>query len=141
MCFRILLALVGAAVLQVSATAAEQRAHPMVSMQFPNDDNGQVLRQMAQSGDDLSKPRMIEFQHIFTSKENAIAFVGAVSNETDRVELSWFEGERSWNVQVARFMVPTYRDITALELALGAEAKKYNGKSDGWGCMEVKSEK
>ena len=121
------------------ATAQNQDTQIVTRMQFPDDDNGRVLKEMMDSGDDLSKPRLIEFQHVFTSKEDALAFIGAVSNETDRFELSWFEAKRSWNVQVARYMIPTYRGVTSLELALEAEARKHNGQPDGWGCFNVGS--
>ena len=43
-----------------------------------------------------------------------------------------------WQVTVKRYMIPTYRDVTALELSLASQAESVGGKADGWGCMMVK---
>jgi hypothetical protein len=135
----VFVALIGGLHLVASANGSNQKAQSVTASAFPDDENGQVLKDMAESGDDLTKPRMVEFQHVFPSREEAIAFIEAVSNKTDKVELSWFDAEESWNVQVSRYMIPTHRGITSLELSLGAEAKKHRGRSDGWGCLEVRS--
>ncbi len=38
---------------------------------FPNDENGDVLRRMQADGDDLAKPRGIEFQFVFPTEQKA----------------------------------------------------------------------
>jgi hypothetical protein len=111
----------------------------MAAPHIPEDDNGQVLRQMYEGGDDLTQPRMVEFQHIFPTKERAIEFIAATTNETDYCELSWYAEEESWNVQVRRYMVPTHADITSLEESLAAIARGIGGREDGWGCMRIVS--
>ena len=38
---------------------------------FPDDENGDVLRQMQESGDDLSRPREIDFSVVFPGELEA----------------------------------------------------------------------
>jgi Regulator of ribonuclease activity B len=104
---------------------------------FPDDDNGDVLRRMTADGDDLSEPRNIDFEHVFESKEDALAFIDVVSEKERRVTLSWYEDEQAWNVCVSQFMLPTHAAITSIELSLGQQAERHGGRSDGWGCFQV----
>ena len=106
---------------------------------FPDDENGAVLRNMQLSGDDLSEPRNVDFEHIFPSKESALAFAAAAMSKTDEVRISWYDEVRSWNVQVTRHMLPDHGAITSLETLLQGLARKHGGDSDGWGCLEVRS--
>jgi Regulator of ribonuclease activity B len=104
---------------------------------FPEDENGDVLRRMASHGDNLLAPRNIDFEHIFSSNEAALAFTAQAVNRTDTVSVNWYEGRSSWNVRVTRHMVPTHKNISDLELSLDNTARQFGGKADGWGCMQV----
>ncbi len=106
---------------------------------FPEDENGDVLRLMESNGDNLDVARNIDFEHIFTTTESALAFAACALNQTDTVSINWYEEERSWNVQVTRHMVPTHHAIGALEESLHKMAQLYGGKADGWGCMQVRA--
>ncbi len=106
-------------------------------LDFPDDENGDVLRLMVSSGDDLSQPRNVDFEHIFDSLDDAIAFVREVANQTDAVKLSWYDGEAKWDVCVTRHMIPTHSAIADLEASLDKVAHSHGGKADGWGCMQV----
>ena len=104
---------------------------------FPEDENGEVLRRMASHGDNLSAPRNIDFEHVFSSIETALAFTAQVINRTDTVSINWYEERSSWNVQVTRHMVPTHKNISDLERSLDTTARQFGGEADGWGCMQV----
>jgi hypothetical protein len=45
-----------------------------MSDRFPDDENGQVLRYMAEQGDDLSKPRDIDFTVVMPDEDAAMTF-------------------------------------------------------------------
>jgi hypothetical protein len=105
---------------------------------FPDDENGDVLRNMQRDGDDLSQARNIDFEHVFPSREKALAFAARAINDTDTVSISWYEEQRCWNVQVTRHMVPDHHAIGELELALQSIARELGGDSDGWGCFDVR---
>jgi Regulator of ribonuclease activity B len=107
-------------------------------MQFPNDENGDVLRRMLQHGDNLSKSRDIDFAIIFPDENNAqifgahfraIGFEVKIRKKDSRVELPW-------DVIVVKHMVPNHQEITAFEAELAFVATKYGGRNDGWGCFQ-----
>jgi len=50
----------------------------MSDPQFPDDENGDVLRSMAARGVDLISPRMMEFEHVFPDEAATQSFVEAV---------------------------------------------------------------
>ena len=107
---------------------------------LPDDENGQVLRQMLEDGDDLSIAREIEFFHVFGAQEAAQAFADAAAalpqtqagaHEVDAPEV---DDEGIWEVCVRRHMEPTHAGITALESQLAQLADGFGGYADGWGC-------
>ncbi|SRR6266446_5283217 len=105
--------------------------------QFPDDDNGDVLRRMYSAGDDLTQPRMIDFCFIFPERGRALAFAGLVDDEHSEVCISYYQGRKMWQTVVKHHMVPDHKGITAMEAALAAKAMSVGGKADGWGCMQV----
>ena len=102
---------------------------------FPDDENGNVFRRMVRAGDDLSKPRLVDFCHIFPERQQALAFAEIVDDRDLEVCIAYYEAREMWQVTVKRYMVPTYQDVTTLELLLASHAEFVGGKSDGWGCL------
>jgi hypothetical protein len=110
----------------------------MTEHDFPADENGDVLRRMRQHGDDLSKPRDIEFFFIFPDKEKAMLF--AVSAETRfnfRTTPGYSRERNLWETVTTIFMTPTHSSISGIEAELAQLAQEFNGESEGWGCMQV----
>jgi hypothetical protein len=104
---------------------------------FPNDENGDVLRRMFEGGDDMSQPRIIDFCFAFPKRKQALAFAEILDDRDLEVCISYYEEREMWQTIVKRYMVPTHRGITQLELSLAAHAQAVGGKPDGWGCMQV----
>jgi hypothetical protein len=105
--------------------------------EFPDDENGRVLLRMFERGDDMSQPRMMDFCFAFPERRQALAFAELVDEREHEVCISYYEERAMWQAIVHRNMIPTHRDVTALESALAARAKSVGGKADGWGCMVV----
>ncbi len=105
--------------------------------QFPHDDNGDVLLRMYAAGDDLTKPRMIDFSFIFPERRQALAFADIVDDKDKEVCISYYEDREMWEVIVQHHMVPDHSAIAAMEAALTVKADSVGGKADGWGCMQV----
>jgi hypothetical protein len=106
---------------------------------FPDDENGEVLRRMFKQGDDLSRPRIIDFCFTFADRRQALAFAEIVDEQDLEVCISVYEERDGWEAIVKRYMVPTHEDITALEVSLTQRAVAVGGEADGWGCMQVNS--
>lgn len=107
------------------------------SPDFPDDENGDVLRRMHEHGDDLDQPRTVDFCFAFSDRGQALGFAGLVDERDVEVCISWYEERRLWQTIVKRYMVPTHRAITALETSLTSRAESAGGAADGWGCMQV----
>ena len=108
------------------------------SPQFPSDENGNVFRRMVRDGDDLSKPRIVEFCHVFPERKQALAFAEMVDDRELEVCISYYETRGVWQAIIKRHMIPTYQDVTSIELSLAAKAESLGGEADGWGCILVK---
>jgi hypothetical protein len=106
------------------------------STNFPDDENGEVLRQMAEQGDDLTLPREIDFSVIFPTEEAALKFAVLLLRNGQKVSFSEYEEGDGlpWQVQAHPFMVPSHENISGYEELLGSEAEAFGGENDGWGC-------
>ncbi|ANF82389.1 hypothetical protein A3K93_09405 [Acinetobacter sp. NCu2D-2] len=105
--------------------------------QFPDDENGEVLWQMHQDGDDLTEPHEIEFSIAFTAEENADRCALHLLKEEQKISL--FQDEESdrleWVITIYVYMEPAYEDIVDLEQWFSKIAEDFQGEYDGWGCM------
>ena len=102
------------------------------------DENAGVLRDMAAAGDDLGRPRPMDFNHLFPTREGAIAFARRVDAEGfTPVVRPYDKPDFPFDVTVTTEpVIPTCDYITATEQRLAAIAAEYEGRADGWGCME-----
>lgn len=105
--------------------------------QFPDDDNGNVLWQMHQDGDDLTEAHEIEYSIAFNSKELADKCALYLLQEEQKISL--FEDDESdraeWIITIYVYMEPEYSDIVDLEEWFTKIAEQHGGEYDGWGCM------
>ena len=104
---------------------------------FPNDDNGDVLWQMAQDGDDLTEAHEIEYSIAFTDKAKAEQCALFLLNEEQKISLFIDEESENqeWIITIYVYMEPEYSDIVDLEEWFTIIANEHGGEYDGWGCM------
>jgi hypothetical protein len=106
--------------------------------EFPDDENGLALRNMTESGDDLTKARDIDFSVVFPTISAASKFCVAVAEEGWRCEVSdEVLASAECDVTVTRYMLPTYDAITEMEFRLAQLAAPFEGENDGWGCFSI----
>ena len=106
-------------------------------MLYPNDANGDVLRRMEAQGDDLTKPRNIDFTVVFAEASSAGQFAlhfSALGHEVS-VEATETNQDFPWHVVVVQDMVPSHDGITNFENLLQSVADGWGGHNDGWGCF------
>lgn len=111
---------------------------------FPDDETGQVLELMEDSGMDLTEPCDIEFSHLFDHESQARNMATAAEALGARVEV--FEPEEldddeeieesAWDVVCTFEMVPTHKGITTRETELSQLAESLGGHADGWGVLQ-----
>ena len=84
---------------------------------YPDDDNGNVLWQMAEDGDDLSEPHEIEYSIAFQEQSQAEKCALYLLQEEQKITL--FVDEESdvseWIITIYVYMEPEYSDIVDLE--------------------------
>lgn len=104
---------------------------------FPDDENGDVLRRMLRNGDDLTKPREVDFSVVFPSASVAQDFADHFGRLGFKVSVreSNCVPELPWDVTVSNHMLPTHAGITDFEGTLEAAAVPFGGRNDGWGCF------
>lgn len=105
--------------------------------QFPDDDNGNVLWQMVEDGDDLTELHEIEFSIAFQEQQNAEQCAMHLLYQEQKISL--FQDDsvdpNEWIITIFVTMEPEYSDIVDLEQWFAAIAEQFNGEYDGWGCM------
>ena len=107
---------------------------------FPNDDNGDVLRNMFEAGDSLTVPRDVDFSLLFPGRTAARSFARKFSKVGCRVVVElWDESDPNgqWDVTVTRHMLPEHTAIGQFENELAEAAEPLGGYNDGWGCFRI----
>lgn len=110
-------------------------------MTYPSDANGDAVRRMEAEGDDLTKPRSIDFNVVFADESSTEKFAQhfrALGHEASVEATETKQGYR-WDVVVAKRMVPSYDEIASFEGLLQSVAARWNGRNDGWGCFSAPS--
>jgi regulator of RNase E activity RraB len=103
--------------------------------QFPDDDNGNVLWQMEQDGDDLTVAHEIEYTIAFKEQELAEKCALYLLQEEQKISLFVDEDTNEWFITIYVYMEPDYSDIVDLEEWFSKIATQFEGEYDGWGCM------
>ena len=103
---------------------------------FPNDDDGDVLQNMAEGGDRLNQPRDIDFSLLFPDEISAKGFVEQPALQSYQVYSQPSDNGR-WDVTVSVNAVPTYEFIAAFQARLADWSAPFHGANDGWGCFRL----
>ena len=105
-----------------------------------NEENREVILRMAKSGDDLSRPRDIDFSVVFPDSSSADKFASGLGQLGYRTSIkeSNVAPDLPWDVTVVKHMLPVCEAITEFELLLQTKASPLGGRNDGWGCFEQK---
>ncbi len=107
---------------------------------YPDDDNGNALRDMQSSGDDLSKSRDVDFSVVFADSTSSAKFVEATRREGLRAKVETDSARGStFDVTVTSRMIPSHEAIGSMERRLEELASPLGGWNDGWGCFAVKA--
>jgi len=106
-------------------------------MVYPDDANGDALRRMEAQGDDLTRPRNIDFTVVFADESSAHQFAKhfrALGHEVS-VQESGTDEHYPWDVVVVHHMTPSHDGISDFEKVLQTAADAWGGHNSGWGCF------
>ncbi len=103
---------------------------------FPEDDNGNLLWQMHEDGDDLDEIHELEFSMYFKTQE--LAEKCAISLLLEEQKISLYLDEEvhpnEWVITIYVNLFPEYEDVVDLEQWFTKIAEQFDGEYDGWGC-------
>ena len=104
---------------------------------FPDDDNGNILWQMYQDGDDLKELHDIEFSLSFIDHEQAEYAALHLLREQQKLNLIFDQHLQPHECRLTVFveLQPEYQAIVDMEEWLQKVAEQFKGEYDGWGCM------
>lgn len=110
-------------------------------MAFPHDENGDVLRRMEANGDNLRRPRDVDFTVVFADATSAENFAAGIRELGYKVSVKEIATDRDlpWDALIVKHMVPTHDAIGEFEDFLQAAADEFGGRNDGWGCFSQPS--
>ena len=105
---------------------------------FPDDANGDVLRQMHEHGVDFSVPHVVEFALLFDDVESAKACVRAL-DKLARYELSVHQNDEAggFDVIAKQRLMLDHAEIGRTEATLHSLAVQFGGRVDGWGVLSA----
>lgn len=103
---------------------------------FPTDSNGNMLWHMAMEGDDLNRPREIQFSVIFPSQDQAIQFGNILLANNQKLSFCPYleNPEHPWEITAYPEMPASYDNIIGYQSLLETHARKFDGIYDGWYC-------
>jgi hypothetical protein len=106
---------------------------------IPDDQDGDVLRQMRSAGDSLQAARDIDFSVIFVDEQSAVAFCERTWGGGLKLSYRRSDVDEAcpWDVTVVRNMVPDHAEILRMQDRLQSIAEGLNGQNDGWGCFTI----
>lgn len=106
-------------------------------MQFPDDDNGLLLSEIANAGVDLTLFHTVDFFILFEQKPQAEQFALAIKEDElhPTTELQQCPDTGIWEVITSVKMVPTHELIGQTEQYIESIANSHEGYGDGWGIL------
>ena len=98
-------------------------------MQFPDDENGQLLAEIAAAGIDLSKMHQVDFYILFEQQSDAEKFAKEVVADTlvQHAELEKCQDTGVWEVITQVQMVPEHTLLGQAEQYIESIANNLNG--------------
>jgi hypothetical protein len=110
-------------------------------MEFPTDENGDVLRRMQASGFNFSAPHDVEFFAVFRTEEEAdiVArqFVADRATGESIVAIETQPAERGgMELMIVKSMLITHENVSTFESRLAQRVSEHDGYMDGWGVMQ-----
>ena len=106
-----------------------------MNSEYPNNADGNVLRNLAESGNDMTSPMEIDFA-IAVPDEFAANATRENADANGYKSHTFYDDESgTWSVYCTKSMVPTYRSIMSAQVELDDLSRPFDGYSDGWGTF------
>jgi regulator of RNase E activity RraB len=107
-----------------------------MTIEFPNDSDGDALRRALESGSDVAKPIFIDF-HVAMPTEQSANVLAALARKLGYRTSVYDSAEcrLPWTCQCSTRMLATYDGVLAIQAELAALSAPLEGFTDGWGTF------
>lgn len=102
---------------------------------IPHDADGDVLRRLAEHGNDLDKFMVIDFHIVVPDQDAGLELGEQVKQAGYKPELFYDKEENEITLQASKLMLPEYQALIDAQVELGQLALPFGGTIDGWGTM------
>jgi Regulator of ribonuclease activity B len=99
---------------------------------YPDDDDGDALREIASLGADMSRPMTLEFTIAVPTVEGARALAERIAAIGYLPDLLVDDSDGSVSLYCARSMIATYEGVVTAQEDLNALCKPVGACCDGW---------
>jgi hypothetical protein len=106
-----------------------------MSSDYPNDADGDELRNVAESGADMSRAMVIDFSVAVPDERTARRVAEVVETNGFDPSISEDDDTGSWSVHCSKTMLATYEGVVAVQVWLNDLLSPYGGVCDGWGTF------
>ena len=103
---------------------------------YPNDSDGNALRNVFSDGSDMGKPMFIDFQVAMPTKEAATLLAeqaGKLGYRTSVYDSA--ECKLPWTCQCSTRMLASYQGVLAIQAELASLSAPLGGFPEGWGTF------
>jgi hypothetical protein len=112
------------------------RRYRAMTIDFPNDSDGQALRRVLKDGSDLAKPMFVDFQVAMPTELAANALAAEARKLGYRTSV--YDSDKCrlpWTCECSTRMLATYEGVLAIQAELAALSAPLDGFPDGWGTF------
>ncbi|WP_416144561.1 ribonuclease E inhibitor RraB [Planococcus koreensis] len=102
---------------------------------FPNDEDGQVLKNLYKQGVDFKEPQNLDFVVAVPDQKIGIAVLETLRSDGFTCELEQDEETEEWTCYCFVTMLLNYEEIIDIQKRLDELSKPYDGYTEGWGLM------
>lgn len=116
-----------------------------MSEEYPDDVDGEVLKIIADDGNDMSKPMEVDFHVAAPTEEVAEKIAEAAEKLGYETFIDFDDGSddedldeeitEPWTCTCQKNLILTYDSVMAAQSELDAIARPIGGYADGWGTM------
>jgi hypothetical protein len=106
-----------------------------MSTSYPNDADGDALRNVEESGADMSRPMIIDFSVEVPDERTARRVAEIVAAHGFDPSISEDDDSDSWSVYCSKSMLATYEGVVAVQVELNELLSPHGGICDGWGSF------
>ncbi len=102
---------------------------------YPDDDDGDALRQVKASGADMSKPMTIEYSIAAPDLANAQQLCRLIAPCGYDPQIYVDDDDQSVSIYCGRRMLATYAGVVSCQAELNRLCEPYGAQCDGWGTL------